>query len=132
MKRRTFLLAGVAATAAITFPLVKYRSDNSPATNPLVRPAVLVNFCDAKTIREIGDCYRKQVPGEAEETKLRELLLTDEKGKEKPGKADNEAISDLLNKKVSREFQEGKIVIEDGWKLSETEARQCALFSLTE
>jgi len=31
---------------------------------------------------------------------------------------------------VNCEFKEGKIVVEDGWVLSKTEARQCALYSL--
>ena len=129
MNRRTFLIAGVAATAAITFPILKCRSHFFSVDNPLMRPTVLARFCDANTIREIGDCYRAQVPAENRLDKLRELLLTDEQGK-KPDMSNDEAISKLLDKKVSREFKEGKIVIEDGWVLSKTEARQCALFSL--
>jgi hypothetical protein len=132
MKRRTVILAGIAATAAIAIPLMKYRSDCISTNDPLMRPTVLTNFCDEKTIREIGDRYRMQVPEENKEEKLRELLLSDEKKTKKIGIPDDETISDLLNKKVNDEFKEGDIVIEDGWILSKTEARQCALFSLAE
>ena len=129
MNRRTFLIAGVAASAAITFPVLKCRSHTLLTDNPLMRPTVLARFCDANTIREIGDSYRAQVPAENRLDKLRELLLADEQGR-KPDVPDDDAISELLNKKVNKEFNEGKIVIEDGWILSKTEARQCALFSL--
>ena len=129
MNRRTFLIAGVAATAVITIPILKCRSHTFLTDNPLMRPTVLANFCDANTIREIGDSYRAEVPAENRLEKLRELLLTDEKGR-KPDAPNDDAISELLNKKVNREFKEGKIVIEDGWVLSKTEARQCALYSL--
>ena len=129
MNRRTFLIAGVAATAAITVPVLKCRPHSFSTDNPLTRPAVLANFCDANTIREIGDSYRAQVPSENRMERLKELLLTDEQGR-KPDVPDGHAISELLNKKVTKEFKEGKIVIEDGWIVSKTEARQCALFSL--
>jgi hypothetical protein len=129
MNRRTFLIAGVAATAAITIPILKCRSHTFLTDNPLMRPRVLANFCDAKTIREIGDSYRAQVPAEDRLEKLREILLTDEDGK-KCDAPNDEAISELLNKKVNREFKEGKIIVEDGWVVSKTEARQCALYSL--
>jgi hypothetical protein len=129
MNRRTFLIAGVAATAAITFPVLKCRTHTFLTDSPLMRPTVLANFCDANTIRKIGDHYRAQVPAENRLEKLRELLLTDEQGR-KPDVPDEDAISELLNKKVNKEFKEGKIVIEEGWVLSKTEARQCALFSL--
>jgi hypothetical protein len=94
-----------------------------------MRPLVLAHFCDAKTIREIGDSYRAQVPAENRLEKLRELLLMDEEGR-KCDAPNDDSISEMLNKKVNCEFKEGKIVVEDGWVLSKTEARQCALYSL--
>ena len=129
MDRRTFLIAGIAAGAALTFPILKRRTHAFLKENPLMRQTVLSNFCDAKTIREIGDSYRAEVPSENRPEKLRELLLTDEQGR-KSDAPNDDAISELLAKKVKKEFKEGKIVIEDGWVLSKTEARQCALYSL--
>ena len=129
MNRRTFLIAGVAAGAIITFPILKCRTHTFLTDNPLMRPTVLANFCDARTIREIGDSYRAQVPAENKLEKLRELLLADEQGR-KCDAANDDAISELLNKKVNQEFKDGKVLVEDGWVLSKTEARQCALYSL--
>ena len=60
-----------------------------------------------------------------------ELLLTNDKGK-KIEPDNSEAISELLEQKIQQEFKDGRIVIEDGWVLSETEARQCALFSMSD
>jgi hypothetical protein len=66
-----------------------------------MRPTVLANFCDANTIREIGDSYRGQVPAEKQAGKAQGILLTDEQGK-KPDAPNDDAISELLNKKVKQ------------------------------
>ena len=35
----------------------------------------------------------------------------------------------LLNQKIQQDFEAGRTVVVNGWVLSQTEARQCALFS---
>ncbi len=129
MKRRTFILTGIAGTVAIALPVIKYKMDHIAIDDPLMRPTVLSNFCDEKQVREIGASYLAQAPEESQELKLRHLLLIDENGKQ--NEQEEKTISEILDKKVNREFSEGKIVVESGWVLSQTEARQCALFSLT-
>jgi hypothetical protein len=37
----------------------------------------------------------------------------------------------LIDKKVRKDFKEDKLQVIKGWVISTTEARQCALFSLT-
>lgn len=131
MKRRTFIIALVSVGAATAVPIINHHRKHVLARDPLMRPNVLANFCDGGTIRDIGTLYRSEVPEENEENKLRELLLANEPGNT-ADTTDEKVICDMLDKKISDEFKNGKIVIEDGWVLSETEARQCALFSLSD
>jgi hypothetical protein len=97
-----------------------------------MRPLVLAHFCDRITIRDIGLRYRDQVPEENERETLEDLLLTNNDGRKVDPKSNNTVISEFLVSKIDQEFKNGQIVIENGWVLSETEARQCALFSFSE
>jgi len=129
MKRRTFLITtSVAALAVISVPVVKYY--NKKSYDPLVMPEELSHFCDEKTIRDIGLSYRNLTPGENEKKKLTELLLTGYDGK-LTAASDKSRVIELLDKKIHEDFLGSKIQVLNGWVISTTEARQCALFSLT-
>ena len=130
MKRRTFLITTTAALAVASVPVIRYYSNGKRSYHPLVMPEELGNFCDEKAIRDIGMQYRKLVPSESEKAKLEQILLTDEAGKTVP-MSDKTAVSELLDKKIQNDFNNFNIQILNGWVISVTEARQCALFSLT-
>ena len=132
MKRKAFLLTTtVAALAVISIPVVRYYNKKSGLYDPLTMPDDLSRFCDEKTIREIGISYRKIVPAENEKKKLTELLLTDNDGNVIAG-TDKFKVIELLDKKILKDFSDyNKILAIKGWVISITEARQCALFSLT-
>ena len=132
MKRKTFLLTTAAATlAVIAIPVVRYYSEKSKLYDPLIMPDALSRFCDEKTIREIGISYRSMVSAENEKKKLTELLLTDYDGKVMDN-SDKYKVIELLDSKVLKDFSDyNKIHVIKGWVISITEARQCALFSLT-
>lgn len=130
MKRRTFLITTTAALAAASVPVVRYYSTRKKNYHPLVMPEELGNFCEEKAIREIGDQYRKMAPQESDKVKLEQLLLTDETGKTIT-RSDKEAVSLLMEKKTLDDFNNFRIHVLNGWVISVTEARQCALFSLT-
>jgi len=70
----------------------------------------------------VGTNYRKQIPVEDNETSLVKLLSTDTN-------EDSSAI-EALKKEIKNDFEKGNTVMIDGWILSVTEARQCALFSI--
>lgn len=72
---------------------------------------------EPETIAEVGKKYRATFPAEDSREKLNELLAT-LKGK------DVEAA-------VKDDFVSSRTVQVDGWIISLTEARQCALASLT-
>jgi hypothetical protein len=131
MKRRTFILATTTvALGVISIPVIRYYNKRTKNYDPLIMPFELGRFCDEKAIRAIGDQYRKQVPRENDKTILKELLLSGNDGKRIPG-TDKIALMELLDKKVYTDFADNKIHILTGWVISTTEARQCALFSLT-
>ncbi|MEP7376332.1 MAG: hypothetical protein ABI675_23245 [Chitinophagaceae bacterium] len=131
MRRRTFIMATIAVAATAAVPIIGYRRKHLLSDDPLMRPNVLAHFCDGDTIRDIGVKYRTQVPLEDKRQKLVDLLLTKNNG-EKVESSNYRKVSELLENKIQSEFKTGKIIVEDGWVLSETEARQCALFSFSE
>jgi hypothetical protein len=112
MKRRDFIITTIAgvgvisASAYYVFRDVEYDA-------PLADPQSLALIWDAKTINDIGNQYRINNPDEASPRTLVKLLNTTTPNDET----------------IKNDFATGKIVIVDGWMLSLTEARQCALAS---
>lgn len=129
MKRRNFIIT--ASSAAIAIPAAYYiKKHYWKSSEAIFIPLVLSSFCDVKTLVEIGIDYRKRVPIENEKQKLTDLILTDNAGK-KLVTSDRSDIEAFISKKNQEEFSANNILIIKGWIISVTEARQCALFSLT-
>ena len=130
MKRRTFIIAALAATAAVTVPVVYYnRSRDNLPKDPLARPEILAELTDEKTLQEIGIRYRKLFPSENTKERLKELLITDQNGRQTAPTGDL-ALSEWLNEKIRHDFSTFSTATVNGWVISITEARQCALLSL--
>jgi hypothetical protein len=132
MKRRTFVLLSLYTGAAASIPPLGCSNGSTVAGKPWVQPGLLSHICDAKTLQEIGAAYREKVRDESNEKQLINLLLADSTNTVMPVSSGDALISSLLAKKTREDFDNGKTVIVKGWVLSETEARQCALFSLTQ
>ena len=131
MKRKDFIVTATAAAVAVTLtPLLLTKCSGKKHYDPLIMPDMLSQFCSEQMIREIGYMYRKQSPGESTKEKLTELLLSDDAGK-KINATDKEAVLELIDKKVQSEFVAYRILVLNGWVITRTEARQCALFSLS-
>lgn len=129
MKRRTFIIAAAATAVAITVPAVYYSRNHKKTYNPLVMPEILGQFCDESLIRAIGEEYSRQT-GENQAGTIKALLLQAENGAVVAEK-DRNAVAALLKKKTEAEFSARSTMIMKGWIITRTEARQCALFSLT-
>lgn len=71
--------------------------------------------------------YSLQTPAESEADKLAELLSMDSAGNKISSSTDNLFIQNLLNQKIKYDFETDNTVIVNGWVLTLTEARQCAL-----
>jgi hypothetical protein len=130
MKRRIFVKLAVAATAGLYLPGAACSSKNNSLTNMLSQPNALQHICDAETIREIGKAYRKLVPSENQEALIRSLSANI--GHAIDESKDSDLVSSVLEKKIRQDFKENNTMVVDGWILSVTEARQCALFSLSQ
>lgn len=95
---------------------------NKGFDNPIAFPRSLTSIMDVNTIREIGDAYRQQFPNEASGRNILKLL----------GAESAQEIMDgsVLQIRITKDFEAGNTKMINGWVLSLTELRQCALFSL--
>lgn len=128
MKRRTFIIA--ASVAAVGLPVAYYLQKHKWKNDPLTTPEFLSRFCDIKQLKSIGTKYLSLVPAENKKPNLKALILTDTAGV-KLNSSDKIEIAEFIDKRIHEEFSAYNIMVINGWVISITEARQCALFSLT-
>lgn len=119
----------MSALAAGAFSVPFIYGCNSKSFNKAVsEPYFLSHIFDAKTMKSVGDAYIKQTSSEDSKNKLATLL-------EDPAvneATDTKTVHDVYDKKTKEDFSNLKTVIVNGWVLAVTEARQCALYSLTQ
>ncbi len=114
MKRRDFIISTIAGAGVASVSLYYFFGDvNYDPT--LADPRELSFILDAKTINDLGNQYRASNPDESTQRALIKLL--------------NNAPTDEI---IASDFATGNTVVVDGWLLSVTEARQCALASTIE
>jgi len=87
----------------------------------LAQPALLEMF-GAERTRAIGTAYRAAVPTEQTVGDLHAAIMGSQR-RWHWGKS--------LDAQVHDDFEAGRTVLVSGWVLSQTEARQCALYSLS-
>lgn len=115
MKRRDFILSAAAGVGLVSYSAYYFLSDIE--YDPVIaQPQSLSLIWNNEKIRAIGNEYREKTPDESGERALVKLLNT--------GSSPDE--------RVATDFQTGNTVVVDGWILSLTEARQCALASTIE
>ena len=120
MDRRQFLqftAAGVVATVTAT------ACGEDP--HSLARPELL-DMLGPDRARILGARYRQMVPSENDADALRAAIELG--GRSSPRRFG--VLPPSVTDQVRRDFAEGRTVVVQGWVLSVTEARQCALFSL--
>jgi hypothetical protein len=77
----------------------------------------------------IGRAYLRMVPADA--AGLLDLLCAPmSQALRSPAAIEGYALEDLLRTRKMDDFAAGRVVLIDGWMLSETEARLCALVAL--
>lgn len=118
MKRGRFVLLTITAGIAAATPFCKTRH----APTPLNSPKFLGAVCDLATIRKIGSDYRTTTPAESRESQLKDMLTA--------GLDPNQDQSSQLDSKIKADYAAGQTVTLEGWVISVTEARQCALNSI--
>jgi len=125
MKRRNFVLLAGIGVSAIAIPTWYYKYRNLEQDQLLNEPELLSYIWDGATINEIGSLYREKFSDENSEQKLLKLLFNNDS-------TNLERNTEILNKQITNDYKTGNTIMIDGWVLARTEARQCALFSLTQ
>jgi hypothetical protein len=105
------MLSSLAATSII-LPSIYFNRKND-----LKFPVHLTYIFGRETIIWIGEDYIKRFPNENNKHKLIDLLTAD--------------VFTPHDKKIQDDYNAGRVAVLDGWLLSITEGRQCALYSLT-
>jgi hypothetical protein len=98
------------------------RTRHAAAPTPLNTPDLLAAICDTQTIRKIGTDYRATTTNERHEDQLTDLLTA--------GLDKNKDQTQQLTTKIKADFVAGRTVTLEGYVISITEARQCALYSI--
>lgn len=125
MERRQFIMVSLSGAAIVALPVSFYCCSDTQDDRILSKPLLLSDIWDYQTIANIGKRYQELYPKENSERKLVELLSKD------ISVAKND-LPGLITSRIKEDYKTGKIVTIDGWILSITESRQCALFSLTQ
>lgn len=123
LDRRRFLQLTAAGVAASLTNSACARDAGEDA-QALAQPA-LVEMLGAERVREIGTQYRAAEPGENTGAALR-AAISSSQHQTFPW-IGRRSIEDATRD----DFAAGRTVVVGGWVLSETEARQCALYSLS-
>ena len=131
MKRREFISIAAAGAAGMAVPSVGREAGQSRFA--FARPRLL-HFFGADVVRDLGLLYLETVPAENDAAVLTKTLAASGS----PESAGWNVFSNVgaewsaadLDVLVQRDFAAGRTVILNGWVLSLTEARQCALYSL--
>lgn len=119
MNRRKFLLLASAGGTAIAIPSIYYTQQVPDYDKSLTIPHSLSLIWEKETILTTGRKYIEKFPEENSERSLTRALFTD-----------SQITNDHLESKSKRDFESSQYVIIDGWMLSRTEARQCALLAI--
>ncbi|NBB73477.1 MAG: hypothetical protein GVY35_07350 [Bacteroidetes bacterium] len=123
MDRRRFLTAGGISTVALAASGFWSGAPAPLEPEVLAQPALRATLGDFASIHALGRRYRAVHPEEDRRAALVEVL----RGAIGPGLG---SVRDRLDARVRADFAQGRTVQLDGWILSVTEARQCALYSL--
>jgi hypothetical protein len=84
----------------------------------------------ARSAAVVGREYLKIAPREADAAVLRHLIGDDRAMAAATGRASARAMREHLRTRARQDFEDGRIVTLQGWILSVTEARLCALVAL--
>jgi hypothetical protein len=129
VKRRKFIWISGVGIAVATLPWLT-SCQSSQWTPILSMPSVLGQFCSETELMAIGNSYIERVPQESKISAIEKQLLKSEAGN--PFKPSSEkSLQDFISKMNDRDFSTDQTIILNGWVLSQTEARQCALLFLT-
>lgn len=124
MKRRIFLKRTALASCMGMVP-VQLLTGSPITPHLLAHPELLQLLDDPDAVAAIGDAYLSSSPTPDDITTLSSKL------KRRLGSIRTQSLPDAIASCVKHDFAAGHTRQLNGWILAETEAMQCALFSLT-
>jgi hypothetical protein len=130
MKRRHFIINTALSAAAVSLPVINCTGPDPELDKKISIPEVLSQTYDENTIREIGLAFGKAYPDEYNINTLEGLLKKNTDGKIISASMQKAEINAQLDSQVKNDFAAGQTIVLNGWVLSLTEARQCALYTL--
>lgn len=130
MKRRNFIVLSVLATATVGVPFLNCTAPDLELDKKLAVPQTLSRLFDENTIKAIGKAYGTAHPGEYSLITLEEQLKKNSEGKPVLLNIPAKDVYAILDKNIRNDFETANTIVLNGWVLSLTEARQCAVLSL--
>jgi len=127
MYRRKFIQASVIGSLGLYLPLPGCTTSDSQKLAVLSHPQFLERLFDKNTLILIGEGYRKEQQSENDKNTIQQRLLSDISDVDL---SDKKATQSALDYRIKLDFIEENTIVINGWILSVTEARQCALFSM--
>lgn len=122
MKRRKFIIGAVSVTAVSISGAYLFLNRDIVYDPLIAEPQSLSLIWDTETVIAVGNQYRVQYVDENSEQALAKKLVRDQSDS-------GEQMIKNLNQKIKEDFEKDNTLLIDGWILSKTEARQCALLS---
>ena len=129
MKRRNFLTLTTISVAVISVPFLYCRNSSADLEKTLTIPQTLSQITDENSIKVIGKEYGKLYPDEYTRNLLEQNLTNNGVQSVSAGSQAKDIYS-FLDNNILEDFKSGNSMVLNGWVLSRTEARQCALLSL--
>jgi hypothetical protein len=130
MNRRSFILLTGAGISAVGVFSVKLLDLGFADENLYAKPKLLSRLCDDSTIRLLGRTYLKMSPPRATRNELMITLYGRVIKTEAFQRQDLILLREQLENSIKADFALGRTIVLNGWVLSITEARQCALYSI--
>ena len=87
-------------------------------------------FSNSESARVIGQRYLELTPSEADPERLMALICHTEEDRARLTHADTEQLRKILLDQQRMDFARGRTIMLDGWVLSETEVRLCAVAAI--
>lgn len=123
MKRRSFLQKAAATTLTTCLPGALFAA-SAPGWHAYALPELLHILGDEHWVRDIGLAYREKYPAH---DKIQPLIQSLH-----PSTLESATMTtsaQRLKERVRNDFEQGRTLQLNGWIVSLTEARQCALYS---
>lgn len=130
MKRRTFVITAATAGAVISLSFAYKAWVKYYLQDPFATPEALLDILDEDTCLYLGSKYLERFPTENATDILKTKISSAFDRGARAQSFGHAATEEAISESIVSEFSGSSMVLIDGWMLSHTEARQCALFYL--